>query len=123
MSSISCLLGILNASVSASALRITKNFILSAPSVGQRLLVGLAPFALLAQMLLGDAVLEEIRWIVGAAHLEFGAVAHRRLAGPGQRLVQRLHLDDPEAGNQLLGLGERTVDDDALAVLELDLGP
>src|SRR5450631_4820500 len=31
--------------------------------------------------------------------------------GPLDRLLARLHLNDPVAGNDLLGLGERTVED------------
>ena len=39
---------------------------------------------------------------------------------PLDRLVLRLHLDQPEAGDQLLRLGERPVDDGPLAAGELD---
>src|SRR5947209_1594831 len=39
---------------------------------------------------------------------------------PLQRLFARLHLDDGVAGDQLLGLGERAVDDGALRSRVLD---
>ena len=41
---------------------------------------------------------------------------------PLDRLGLVLHLDDPVAGDDLLGLGERAVDDHRLAAPELDLG-
>src|SRR5439155_104343 len=39
---------------------------------------------------------------------------------PLDRLFLGLHLDQPEPGDQLLGLGERPVDDGALGARELD---
>src|SRR6478735_5265823 len=49
------------------------------------------------------------------ANLERGALGARRAAHPGDRLVERLHLDDGEARDELLRLGERTVLDRRLA--------
>src|SRR5262245_6180256 len=49
--------------------------------------------------------------------LERAALGGRRAAHPGDRLVERLALDDGEARNELLRLGERTVLDRRLAAL------
>src|SRR6185437_3772397 len=53
--------------------------------------------------------------------LHFGVV-ERRAPEPRDRLILRLHLPDPEACNQLLRLGERSVDHRRLAVRELHAG-
>src|SRR6516225_6340389 len=46
------------------------------------------------------------------------ALSERRAADPLDRLLHRLHLPQPEAGDQLLGLGEWSVGDGALAAAE-----
>src|SRR5262249_34892968 len=51
------------------------------------------------------------------ANLHRGALGGRRAAHPGDRLVERLDLDDTEAGDELLRLGKRTVLDRRLAAL------
>src|SRR3712207_3282018 len=56
------------------------------------------------------------------ADLELTA-AERRLLRPLDRLLAGGHLEHPVAGDQLLGLGERPVDDRGVAVLvELHAG-
>ena len=55
------------------------------------------------------------------AELDF-PILERHPLGPLDGLFFRLHLDDPEAGDQLLGLGKRTVDDRPLAARVLDAG-
>src|SRR5258707_15267998 len=56
------------------------------------------------------------------ADLDFGVTFERVGAAldPVDRLFLRFHLPDPEAGNQLLGLGEGTVDHRALRSREAD---
>ena len=46
------------------------------------------------------------------------AERRREAPRPLERFVARAHLDDPEAGDQLLGLGERAVDHRALAAVD-----
>src|SRR5688572_19806291 len=46
------------------------------------------------------------------------AIVERHPASPLERFVARLHLDHPVAGDELLGLGERTVDHRRLAAGE-----
>ena len=68
------------------------------------------------------------RWVADAvtpaavavelAQLELDAAVERRALEPLERLLARRALPDPEAGDQLLGLGERAVDDGALPALE-----
>src|SRR6185312_7593910 len=67
---------------------------------------------------------EFITEILGLGHLsdlDLG-VLERRPSEPRYRFIPRLHLPDPEACNQLLGLGEWPVDDRSLAVRELHAG-
>src|SRR5439155_22876021 len=52
--------------------------------------------------------------------LRLFAARVRRALDPLDRLLLGLDLDDPEAGDQFLGLGERAVDDGALAAGEFD---
>src|SRR5829696_408721 len=42
----------------------------------------------------------------------------RAFLDPVDRLLQRVHFEDPEAGEQLLGLGERTIDHGATGARE-----
>src|SRR2546422_538868 len=57
--------------------------------------------------------------------LDLRLTGHRVRAAldPLDRLFLRLALPDPVAGDQLLRLGERSVDDGALAAREPDAGP
>ena len=48
------------------------------------------------------------------------AIDERRAAGPLDGLFLRLRLDEPEAGDELLGFRERPVHDGRLAALERD---
>src|SRR5712691_8529149 len=54
------------------------------------------------------------------ANLDVGAVIERRTLEPLDRLFVGLHLPQPEAGDQLLRLGERPVDHGPLASREPD---
>src|SRR6185437_12294936 len=86
------------------------------PSSGaDRLLVGLSPFGFLAQRFLADAVDREIRGFEDFPDFDFLAIAEGDAPGPGQRLVFRLDVDDPEAGDQFLTFGEGSVGDADLA--------
>ena len=55
-------------------------------------------------------------------HLDRAPAGDRRLGGPGQRGVEIGRLDDPEAAELLLRLGERAVGRHDLAALRLDDG-
>src|SRR5687768_9709388 len=61
-----------------------------------------------------DALLLEVFHLVERPHLDLGrpSLAHRvgKAAGPLQRLLAAAHLDQGIAGDQLLALGERSVD-------------
>src|SRR6185312_16694473 len=118
MSSMSSLLGSTPASVSASAFRMTMNCIVVSSSVGNRLVVPIAPGLLAAPVVLGDEVLIEIGEAVHLAHLDLLTFRHRDLACPGQRLGQVLDLNHPEPGDQLLGFGKWAVDHPRLAAGE-----
>src|SRR6185312_1248776 len=67
---------------------------------------------------------EFITEILGFGHLTDLdlRVIERRPPKPRYRFIPRLHLPYPEACNELLGLGERPVDDSSLAVRELHTG-
>src|SRR5215813_9653228 len=82
-------------------------------------LLGLGAGALLLRPELGSELLTEVFGLVERPDLELLAVERRALE-PRDRLVHRLHLPQPEAGDQLLGLGERSVDDGRLASREPD---
>ena len=66
--------------------------------------------------------LAEILQLEELADLDLAVLIVRVRAAlhPLDRLGLVLHLDDPVAGDQLLGLGERPVDHAALAALEAD---
>src|SRR5690606_36983568 len=71
-----------------------------------------------AVFLLADlrgVVLAEVLRLEARPDLDLGFSRHwiRAAAHPFQRLVHRPHLPDPVAGNQLLRLGEGTIDDGA----------
>src|SRR5690606_31848892 len=86
----------------------------------------LPPLELGAQLLLlgaqlGREFLAEVLGLEHRADLDLGLLAgHRIRAAPDplERLLHRLDLPDPEAGDQLLGLGEGPVDDGLLAAAE-----
>src|SRR5690348_2278525 len=72
---------------------------------------------------LGRELGAEILGFEDLADLDLGRLALERRGAalhPLDGLVERLDLDDPEARDELLRLGERTVDDRALAVIEAD---
>src|SRR6185436_3013309 len=93
-----------------------------ARSALDRLLLGLdlgrEPLFLRAQ--LGRELVAEIRGLEQRAQLQRGLLAGRVRATlrPLERFLERLHLPDPEPGDQLLGLGERAVHDRALLARE-----
>src|SRR5262249_58060216 len=80
---------------------------------------GLGAVALLLLPELGSQRLTEVLGLVERPDLDLLAVERRALE-PRDRLVHRVHLPQPEAGDQLLGLGERSVDDGRLASREPD---
>src|ERR1700733_4630752 len=63
----------------------------------------------------------EVLGLEHAADLDFlAALPEGRAADPLDRLLQRSHLPEPEARDQLLGLGEGPVGHGALAAAEPD---
>src|SRR6266516_5299597 len=78
--------------------------------------------ALLLLPQLGRELGAEVLRLEHLADLDLGILPHRIGAAldPFDRLLLRLHLPDPEAGDQLLGLGEGPVDDGALRTREPD---
>ena len=69
----------------------------------------------------GREALAEIRRLVVRSNLEirfFAGHRVRALLRPLDRLFDRLHFPDPEAGDELLGLGERAVDDRPFRAVE-----
>src|SRR6185312_9490608 len=86
-------------------------------SAGDRLLVRLAPLGFLLQRVLADAVDRKVRDLEHLADFDF-PIDERHAPGPGQGFVLGFDVDDPEARDQLLGFGERPVDDARLAALE-----
>src|SRR5215471_18006636 len=90
-------------------------------SVGTPRELGALALFLLAQ--LRREVGAEILGFVHLADLDLAVPALERTRAaldPFDRLVERLALPQPEAGDQFLGLGERAVDDAALVIGELD---
>src|SRR5687768_16591403 len=73
---------------------------------------------------LGCVVLAEIGGLEYRADLDLRLLAGRVRAPlhPLDGLVERLHLEEPEAGDDLLRFGERPVDDRALGAREADAG-
>src|SRR5687768_6242094 len=80
----------------------------------------LVPLAQLRRELVSEVLGLEDRTDLDHAVLVVGV---RDPLDPLDRLVERLHLQDPVAGEQLLGLGERAVDHLPVAARELDAGP
>src|SRR4051794_27014595 len=85
----------------------------------------LRPQALLLLAELRRELVAEVLGLEDLADLDVGALSlprtrTRHPLHPLDRLFLRLDLDDPEAGDQLLGLGERAVGHGGLAVRELD---
>src|SRR6185437_5644181 len=76
--------------------------------------------ALLGFEQLGCEGVAEVRGLVHTTDLDHRTVRHRRALHPRDRLVLRLDLPEPEPGDQFLRLGERTIDDGALARPERD---
>src|SRR6266480_4708183 len=81
----------------------------------------------LAQPLVGLAqlrrqLLAEVVGLEDLAQLDLDAAVERRSLEPLDRLLARRALPDPVAGDDLLGLGERTVDHGPRAAVEADLG-
>src|SRR4029079_7439129 len=69
---------------------------------------------------LGRHALAELVELEDGPDLDLGAAVERGLLEPLHGFVDRLHLPDPVAGDQLLGLGERSIDDGALLAGEAD---
>src|ERR1700687_3612503 len=69
--------------------------------------LGAKPRFLLAQF--GRQRLAEILRIEDLANFDFGAAVERRALHPFDRLVPRLHLNQPETGDKVAGHGERTM--------------
>src|SRR5262249_3441536 len=73
--------------------------------------------------LLRDELRRRFREFLGLVHLadlDLGVFARIRVRAAQRQVdgfLARLHVHDPEAADQLLGLGERAVDDRALAGL------
>ena len=80
------------------------------------------PCALLLLPQLGRELLAEVLRLEHLADLDLALalVGVGAALDPLDRLVQRLHLNQPEAGDQLLGLREGTVDHVAVLAAELD---
>src|SRR5438552_234589 len=77
------------------------------------------PFVGLAQ--LRRQLLAEVVGLEDLAQLDLDPAVERRSLEPLDRLVARRALPHPVARDDLLGLGERAVDDGALAAVEADL--
>src|ERR1700682_5293781 len=85
-------------------------------SLTLRVVGHLCAHALLLHAELRSKLGAEIRCLEHPANLDFGVSLERIRAAfdPFDRLLQRLHLKQPEARDQLLSLREGPVDDDAL---------
>src|SRR5688572_29616934 len=87
-------------------------------------LTGLVPFvalelgalSLFLCLHLGRVRVTEVRRLRDLANLDLTLLEWRALE-PLDRLVLRLRLDQPKAGDQLFGLGERSVDDAPLGAV------
>src|SRR6266508_4890231 len=87
----------------------------AAMAIGNRILRAAPPLDLRAEAVLLRAELgrELLAEVVGLEHrpdLDLGAAVEGRALQPLHGLLHVLHLPQPEAGDQLLGLGERPVD-------------
>src|SRR5712691_4449839 len=91
-------------------------------------LLARSPFDLDAQALflrakLGRELFAEVVRFEHGTNLELALFARHRIgtaASPFDRFLDRPDLPEPEARDELLGFGERSVDDGALASRELD---
>src|SRR3979409_1972917 len=106
----------------ADSIRQTASIARGAAENAMRLLLG----GLLAQPHVGLAqlrrqLLAEVVGLEDLAQLDLDAAVERRALEPLDCLLARRALPHPVAGDDLLGLGERTVDDGALAAVEADL--
>src|SRR6218665_1456813 len=117
MASISSVVGITSASVSASALRMIMKRMRVVSSVRDGLLVGGAP-GFFPGDFLGRHDVGEVGRLEHAAQLDRLALFKPDALDPLERLVLGPRGDDPEAGDQLLGLGERSILDLVLATIE-----
>src|SRR5579864_7047027 len=73
--------------------------------------------ALLRLPKLGSELRTEVRRLEHLTDLDLGLAAREGIGAaldPFDRLFLRLHLEQPVAGDQLLGLGEGPIGDDAL---------
>ena len=69
------------------------------------------PQAFLPRPQLGRQLLAEVLALEHRTDLHLDAAVERRALEPIDRLLDRLHLPEPEAGDDPLGLGKWTVDD------------
>src|SRR3990170_1299015 len=73
--------------------------------------------------LAGAGAVAEVLELEERAHLDLALACVDRgvgvAPGPGERLLARLDVDDGVAGDELLGLCERSVDEGALAALRV----
>src|SRR5437588_6230539 len=79
----------------------------------------LRPQTLLLLLQLGRERVAEVLRFEHLADFDLGAAAERRALQPLDRVLLRLHLPQPEAGNELLRFGEGAIGHGPLAVLEL----
>jgi len=84
--------------------------------------VALGADAVLLVPELGSELGAEILGLEDLADLDFSPIAEGSALEPLDGLFPGLHLPDPEAGNQLLRLGERSIDDGPLLSRKPDTG-
>src|SRR5712691_6934106 len=102
-----CSCGITPASESLVAFTTIMNRIVLSPLFGLRGCLGAHALLLLPE--LGAQRRAEVVRLEHLPNLDL-ALLERSALEPRDRLVLRLHLPQPEAGDELLGLGERSVD-------------
>src|SRR5215213_8730383 len=94
----------------------------SATAIRSGVALGLRAHALLALPHLGRELVAKVLGLEDLADLDLRRSRHRVRAAldPLDRLLERLGLHQPEAGDELLGLGERAVDDGPVAAGKAD---